>query len=133
MRFLSWDLQKVNKLNKGDVVKVVPNAVYYNGTSPVPKWVTERQWILKDVDKNTDKCILGIDTICKQRLDSAISSKYLKKAKNCAITYTVESGDTWQKLADKCGVRVQDLKAYNNATDNILYIGQKILIPPVSV
>ena len=136
MKLFNLNISKINKFNAGDVVKIVDNAIYYNGKTPVPDWVIKRQWILKDVDKNTDMCILGVDIDCERRLDSAISNKYLKRIKTSNMrynTYIVQQGDSWQSLAKQCNVTVDLLKSYNNTTDNILYIGQKIFIPPISV
>lgn len=54
-------------------------------------------------------------------------------------TYTVQKGDTLFSLARKFGVSVQQLKEINSLTDNVLSIGQIIIvstetasIPPVS-
>ena len=49
------------------------------------------------------------------------------------FVYTVQSGDTLYGIANKYGLSVNELKNYNNLTNNILSIGQKLNIPTPSV
>lgn len=44
-------------------------------------------------------------------------------------SYIVESGDTLYSIAKKFDISVNKLKEYNNLTNNLLNVGQKILIP----
>ena len=44
-------------------------------------------------------------------------------------SYIVESGDTLYSIAKKFDISVNKLKEYNNLTNNLLSVGQKILIP----
>lgn len=44
-------------------------------------------------------------------------------------TYVVESGDTLYSVAKKFDISVNKLKEYNGLTNNLLSIGQKLLIP----
>lgn len=44
-------------------------------------------------------------------------------------TYVVEKGDTLYSIAKKFDISVNKLKEYNNLTNNLLSVGQKILIP----
>lgn len=44
-------------------------------------------------------------------------------------SYIVEKGDTIYSIAKKFDVSINKLKEYNNLTNNLLSIGQKILIP----
>ena len=44
-------------------------------------------------------------------------------------SYVVEKGDTLYSIAKKFEISVNKLKEYNNLTDNLLSVGQKILIP----
>ena len=44
-------------------------------------------------------------------------------------SYIVEKGDTLYSIAKKFDISVNKLKEYNNLTNNLLNIGQKILIP----
>lgn len=45
------------------------------------------------------------------------------------ITYIVQSGDSLWSIAKKYNVTVNDLKNANNLTNNLLQIGQKLIIP----
>lgn len=45
------------------------------------------------------------------------------------ITYTVEKGDNLYNIAKKYNTNVDEIKRYNNLSNNILSIGQKIKIP----
>lgn len=45
------------------------------------------------------------------------------------VEYTVQSGDTLWLLARRFGTTVDAIKALNNLTSDMLYIGQKLLIP----
>lgn len=134
MRIANITISFNKKFNIGDIVRVNKNAYYYNNKAIVPDWVTNTEWILFDVSEDSDRCVLGIDINGKHELKSAISSKYLKKVKNYEIkynTYYVKSGDSWQSIAKLNNIDVLLLKKYNNMTDsNILYVGQKIIIPP---
>lgn len=46
--------------------------------------------------------------------------------------YTVKSGDSLYKIAQRYNVTVDDLKNYNNLTSNMLRIGQVLRIPASS-
>ena len=45
------------------------------------------------------------------------------------IVYVVEKGDSLWSIAKKYNITVNELKNYNNLTDNMLSIGEKLLIP----
>src|SRR5574344_490446 len=45
------------------------------------------------------------------------------------ITYTVVKGDTLYSIAKKYNITVSELTTLNNLTDNVLSIGQKLVIP----
>lgn len=50
--------------------------------------------------------------------------------KNSDTVYTVKSGDTLGEIAQKFGVTVAELKAYNSIENaNVIYVGQRIRIP----
>ena len=44
-------------------------------------------------------------------------------------TYTVQSGDTLWSIAKKYGISVEELKAANGLTNNLLQLGQSLIIP----
>ena len=44
-------------------------------------------------------------------------------------TYIVEKGDTLYSIAKKFDISVNKLKEYNNLTNNLLNVGQKLIIP----
>ena len=44
-------------------------------------------------------------------------------------SYVVEKGDTLYSIAKKFDISINKLKEYNNLTNNLLNVGQKILIP----
>lgn len=46
-----------------------------------------------------------------------------------AQLYYVKSGDTFWKISSKYGVTVSQLKLANNKTSNLIYPGQKLVIP----
>ncbi|MFT4412322.1 cell wall hydrolase [Fredinandcohnia humi] len=46
-----------------------------------------------------------------------------------AATHTVKSGDTYWNIGMRYGVSVLELKKVNNKTSNMIYPGQKLVIP----
>ena len=48
------------------------------------------------------------------------------------VLYTVKSGDSLYSIARKYNVTVNELKSYNNITNNLLSIGQVLKIPLTS-
>jgi N-acetylmuramoyl-L-alanine amidase len=48
---------------------------------------------------------------------------------DAASTHTVKSGESFWKIANKYGVSVESLKNVNNKTSNLIYPGQKLVIP----
>lgn len=68
------------KPNIGSYFKIVPGAVFVNGKSAIPQWVTEKIWQVKSIKNNI--VILGdsIDGI-KSMNGSPIDIKYTKKIK----------------------------------------------------
>lgn len=52
-----------------------------------------------------------------------------EKENEATISYTVQKGDTLYNIAKKYNTTVNEIKSLNNLTDNVLSIGQKILLP----
>lgn len=102
------------KFSKGDIVKVVGNAYYYNSTSKVPNWVKNEEWYLADVSKTTDRCVLGKSTDGKYNIMSPISDNYLElvKSANPTPTPTPTPPSTGFKKGDK--VKVAEGAYYYN-------------------
>ena len=50
-----------------------------------------------------------------------------------AAVHTVHSGDTLWKIANQYGVSVVHLKSVNNQSSNMIYTGQKLVIPQASI
>lgn len=66
-----------------------------------------------------------------QRLKIPVKSGTDTGQKNY-INYTVKSGDSLYSIAQKNNLTVQELKNYNNLTNDVLQIGQTIRIPIVA-
>ena len=43
-------------------------------------------------------------------------------------SHTVEKGETLYRLSKQYGVSVEDLKAWNNMTDNTIHVGQQVVV-----
>lgn len=54
---------------------------------------------------------------------------FYPKAEATAAVHTVKTGDTFWKIANQYGVTVQQIKAANGKTSDLLYPGQKLYIP----
>jgi N-acetylmuramoyl-L-alanine amidase len=59
----------------------------------------------------------------------AFSADNTTEAATTTTTHTVKSGDTLWKLGKAYGVSVIQLKQANNRTSNVIYPGQKLVIP----
>ena len=46
-----------------------------------------------------------------------------------STTHTVSAGESFWKVANRYGVSILDLKAANNQTSNLIFVGQKLVIP----
>lgn len=60
-----------------------------------------------------------------QKLLIPISSEQIANE----ITYIVQKGDNLYKIANQYGISVNELKNYNNLSNNSLQIGQQLIIP----
>lgn len=54
-------------------------------------------------------------------------------AEASAAVHTVKAGDTLWKISAQYGVTIQNIKAANNQTSNIIYPGQKLTIPQAAI
>ncbi|HAQ07198.1 MAG TPA: peptidoglycan endopeptidase [Bacillus bacterium] len=50
-----------------------------------------------------------------------------------ALTYTVQTGDTLYKIAQKNNTSVEDLKKTNNLTSNVIYVNQTLEVTTIPV
>lgn len=82
--------------------------------------------IFQTTNKLTADGIVGVDTW------SALEYLYSPLAVCTGVTeeivHTVRKGDTLYSIAREYGVSVNDIKALNNLTSNVLSIGQRLLI-----
>lgn len=58
---------------------------------------------------------------------TAISTPHTKAS--AATTYQVKAGDTMWLISEKYGVSVKNLKAVNKRPSDVLYVGDKLVIP----
>ncbi|MDD4035972.1 MAG: LysM peptidoglycan-binding domain-containing protein [Bacilli bacterium] len=103
------------------VPKPVPYTVAPGDTlwSLSQKFNTTVDAIKEANDLVEDKIIAG------QELVIPTDIRYLKEE----IIYVVGSGDTLWSIAKRNGVRVDELKEWNNLKNNYIYIGQELSIP----
>ena len=69
------------KFKVGDLVRLTSDAAYYNG-KPVPVWVKNLKWYVKDV--NGDRVVLGKSEDGKNDINSPVNAKYLNVANKTA-------------------------------------------------
>jgi N-acetylmuramoyl-L-alanine amidase CwlA len=122
-------------IQKGDVVKLAADAVYYSGKA-IPAWVKEQNWVVKEVKGDRaviDKNESGTNSIC-----SPVNVKFLTAVKSSAPAapiyeiYTVVKGDSlWKIAAAKLGngARYKEIKTLNGLSGDTIYAGQKLKIP----
>ncbi|WP_176717300.1 LysM peptidoglycan-binding domain-containing protein [Vulcanibacillus modesticaldus] len=73
------------------------------------------------------KLMIGATLISAIPLGSVLAA-----TDNTSSSYTVQSGDSLWKIANRFGVSVSELKNYNRLTSDTLYVGQTIRIPTTS-
>lgn len=61
-----------------------------------------------------------------------VQTQVSDKPRDQVITYTVQSGDTMSKVAEKFGISVDTIKWVNDTKRDSLSIGQELKIPPVT-
>lgn len=57
---------------------------------------------------------------------STIATSFLALQTAEAATYTVQKGDTLTKIAQNHKITVQDIKSWNNLTNDMIYVAQKL-------
>ena len=67
-------------IKEGDVVKIAPDAVYYNGKS-VPTWVKNQNWVVKK-DPVGDRAVIDKNESGTHSINSPIHVKYLTVVKS---------------------------------------------------
>ncbi|PKG21723.1 C40 family peptidase [Niallia nealsonii] len=63
-----------------------------------------------------------------QKKSSAASSSIETKTTTAAKTYTIVSGDTLSKIANKFSISLSDLKSWNNITSNLIFPGNRLVV-----
>jgi murein DD-endopeptidase MepM/ murein hydrolase activator NlpD len=76
-------------------------------------------------NKPKKKSKTKVKTKSKQKHYKASSSK------RCKYVYKVKYGDSLSVIAEKFGVKIKDLKKWNNIKGNKIVVGQKLCIKPI--
>lgn len=87
---------------------------------------------LKDINEEGNMIKLGNNVILwKYKLDDIIKENNLNKKENFIDEYvhTVEDGDSLYSIAKQYNIKMVDLMQYNNINTDIIYPGDKIIIP----
>lgn len=83
-----FDVEKIEEVEEqpvepgiksGDVVKIAPDAVYYNGKQ-IPSWVKNQQWIVSSV--NGDRIVINKNVDNTSAINSPINAKFLTIVSN---------------------------------------------------
>ena len=127
---------KTEHVQSGDVVKIMPGAVYYNTNTKVPSWVVGKNWLVKSV--NGSRAIIDKSADGKNAINSPVDVKYLKavsasKPPEQERIYIVQKGDSFWKIAAEQlgnGARCSELAAYNGMkTSDTIFAGMKLKLP----
>ena len=101
---------------KGDLVAISENAVYYNGKS-IPDWVKKQKWYVKEPPKG-DRVVIDKNESGKNSICSAVSSKYLN---------IIEKNSDDDSIKSKCQylvkITVNDLNIRSGAGTNYQIVG----------
>lgn len=68
-----------NTIKENDIVKIASNATYYDGKTPVPSWVRNKKWIVKQC--NGDRAVIDKSEDGKNAICSPINTKFLTVVK----------------------------------------------------
>lgn len=99
-----------DEIEKGDTVKILDGAVYWNGVK-VPESVIKREWVVTSINHKTGRAVLGKTPDGKHSLNSALDEKYLIKApttKAAGATSAVSSAAKIPALAGYDGSSFAD-------------------------
>ena len=77
-----------HNIKEGDIVKLAPNATYYNGKS-IPDWVKNQNWIVKK-DPVGDKVVINKNESGTHAINSPVNAKYLTVVKSPFKPYLVK-------------------------------------------
>ena len=95
-------------------------------------YATDRKYPSKLLKIIEDYHLYEFDNIKKstysKKFKEANQRKSVKRLKAKRKYYEVEKGDTLYAISRKFSISVADLKALNNLTDNILSLGQKLIV-----
>ena len=95
-------------------------------------YATDRKYPSKLLKIIEDYHLYEFDNIKKSAYRKIVKEvnhrKSRKKSKVKSKRYEVEKGDTLYAISRKFSISVADLKALNNLTDNILSLGQKLIV-----
>ena len=95
-------------------------------------YATDRKYPSKLLKIIEDYQLYEFDNIKKstysKKFKEANQRKSVKRLKAKRKYYEVEKGDTLYAISRKFSISVADLKALNNLTDNILSLGQKLIV-----
>ena len=95
-------------------------------------YATDRKYPSKLLKIIEDYHLYEFDNIKKSAYSKIVKEvnhrKSRKRSKLKSKRYEVEKGDTLYAISRKFSISVADLKALNNLTDNILSLGQKLIV-----
>ena len=95
-------------------------------------YATDKKYPIKLIKLIKDYELYAFDKVKESAYDKKIrelnKDRKLKKKKVKEVTYKVKKGDTLYSISKKYGVAVEDLKKTNSLTDNVIAIGQKLII-----
>ena len=74
------------KIEKGSLVSIASNAVYYTGGS-IPSWVKQEKWYIASI--SGDRAVLGLNERKDRNIQSPINTKYLTLVSSVFKEYTV--------------------------------------------
>ena len=78
-------------VKKGDLVSILPDAVYWNGQK-VPASIRERNWYVESVDADSGRAVINRSEDGKNAINSAIDVKYLVVLPENAGDSSIEGG-----------------------------------------